>query len=200
MTTRSYVSSVRAAGAAEKRLKVLAAANRFLRQEETIAGFSLDAVAKAAGVTRLTVYNQFGSRRGLLEEVFDEIARQGGLVRLAAVMEDPDPRRGLNELVGIFCAFWSSDPALGRLHDAMAIDLEFAQALTARNERRRHNIASLLERMADGKRKPEQQDAVDLIFWLTSCPTFRALNVGRSTEATYALIQNACAAALDRLA
>jgi len=40
-------------------------------------------------VTRLTVYNQFGSRRGLLEAVFDNIARQGGLHEIADAMAMP---------------------------------------------------------------------------------------------------------------
>ena len=91
MSTRSYVSPVRTAAAAEKRDRVIQAAARFLREEDRIAAFSLDAVAKAADVTRLTVYNQFGSRRGLLEAVFDDIARRGRLIRLNDAMAEPDP-------------------------------------------------------------------------------------------------------------
>ena len=53
------------AAAAETRERVIEAASRTLREGESIARFSLDTVAKVAGVTRLTVYNQFGSRRGL---------------------------------------------------------------------------------------------------------------------------------------
>src|SRR5713226_8597849 len=105
MSTRPYVSAVRAAAAAEKRDHVIQAAALFLREEESIAAFSLDAVAKAAGVTRLTVYNQFGSRRGLLEAVFDDIARRGRLIRLNNAMAKPDPREGLDQLIEIFCDF-----------------------------------------------------------------------------------------------
>ena len=137
MPRRAYVSSVRTAAAAEKRDRVLKAAAKALRQDASIAHFSLDSVAKAAGVTRLTVYNQFGSRRGLLEAVFDEIARQGGLHRIADTMAMADPRDALDRLVEIFCAFWNKDPAVGRLHDAMATDPEFAEAVLERNERRR---------------------------------------------------------------
>ena len=86
MPTRPYTSSIRTAAAAEKRERVIAAAARSLREDASIAGFSLDAVAKAAGVTRLTVYHQFGSRRGLLEAVFDDIARRGGLNEIAGAM------------------------------------------------------------------------------------------------------------------
>src|ERR1051325_606465 len=141
MTTRSYSSPVRAAAAAEKRERVLQAAMQFLRESDSAANFSLEMVAKLAGVTRLTVYNQFGSRRGLMEAVFDEIALRGQMGRLRHVREQADPREGLDQLVQICCEFWSSDPALRHIYDAMAPDQEFAQALTARNERRRQLIA-----------------------------------------------------------
>ena len=84
MPPRSYVSPARSAAAAETRERVIEAASRTLREGESIARFSLDTVAKVAGVTRLTVYNQFGSRRGLLEAVFDEIAT-------AACISSPTP-------------------------------------------------------------------------------------------------------------
>src|SRR5438105_2411014 len=140
MRRRSYVSSVRASAAAEKRDRVIEAAAKSLREDGGIASFSLETVAKAAGVTRLTVYNQFGSRRALLEAVFDEIARQGGLAEIADAMAMPDPHAALDRLIEIFCAFWSRDPAVGRLHDAMATDPEFAQAIVERNERRRRAL------------------------------------------------------------
>src|SRR4051812_20394585 len=114
---RSYVSEARTTAAAQKRKSVIEAAQRLLR-DGSIAGFSLDAVAKAAGLTRLTVYNQFGSRRGLFEAVFDEIAQRGGLARLKVAIDHPDGRAGIEQLVEIFCSFWSSDPALASLHDA----------------------------------------------------------------------------------
>src|SRR6266851_2210798 len=153
MPRRPYTSSVRTAAAAENRERVIKAAARSLREDASIASFSLDAVAKAAGVTRLTVYHQFGSRRGLFEAVFDEIARQGGLAEIPDAMAMSDPRAALDRLVEIFCAFWNRDPAVGRLHEAMATDPEFAQALIGRNERRRKTVNVLVGRIA-GKTAP----------------------------------------------
>src|SRR5258706_894114 len=99
MPTRPYVSSVRTAAATEKRARVIEAAARSLRQDASIASFSLDAVARAAGVTRLTVYHQFGSRRGLLEAVFDDIAQRGGLTEIADAMAMADPRAAVDRLI-----------------------------------------------------------------------------------------------------
>jgi AcrR family transcriptional regulator len=167
-----------------------------LREDASIAGFSLDTVARAAGVTRLTVYNQFGSRRGLLEAVFDDIARKGGLTGIPDAMAMADPHAALDRLIEIFCAFWSRDPAIGRLHEAMATDPEFAQALIERNERRRKTVKDLIGRMA-GKTAPRraQQNAADIIFALTSYAMFAMLRAGRSTDEVCGLIQSACRAA-----
>jgi AcrR family transcriptional regulator len=199
MSRRSYVSTVRTAAAAEKRDRVIEAAARFLREEESIAAFSLDAVARAAAVTRLTVYNQFGSRRGLLEAVFD-IARRGRLDRLNDAMAKPDPRRGLDELIEIFCDFWRGDPAVARLHDAAASDPEFAQALLERNERRRQSLEELVARMTKGGASHSaQRDVVDLLFALTSCAMFRMLASGRSAKAVCDLLKDASRSAVDRI-
>ena len=200
MPPRAYVSSVRAAATAEKRDRIIAAATKVLRADAGIASFSLDTVAKTAGVTRLTVYNQFGSRRGLLEAVFDDIARRGGLHQIADAMAIADPRAALQRLVEIFCAFWSRDVAIGRLHEAMATDPEFASALTERNERRRKGLAVLIDRIA-AKNAPRQarRDAVDTTFALTSYAMFAMLRPGRSAEEVCRLLLSACRAALEPL-
>jgi AcrR family transcriptional regulator len=201
MPPRVYVSSVRSAAAAEKRDRVIEAAAKSLREDASIARFSLESVAKVAGVTRLTVYNQFGSRRGLLEAVFDDIARQGGLHQLVEALAMPDPHAALGRLVEIFCGFWNRDPAVGRLHEAMAMDPEFAEAVLERNERRRKGLRVLVDRIA-GKTvsRRARQDAVDVIFALTSYAMFAMLSPGRSVDDVRDLVQTACRAALDPLA
>jgi AcrR family transcriptional regulator len=200
MSTRPYTSSVRTAAAAAKRDRVIEAAARSLREDASIAAFSLDAVAKAAGVTRLTVYHQFGSRRGLLEAVFDEIARQGGLTEIPNAIAMSDPRAALDRLVEIFCAFWNRDAAVGRLHEAMATDPEFAQALIGRNERRRKTVNVLVGRIAGKTASPQaRQDAVDLIFALTSFAMFAMLRADRSVDDVCALVKSACRSAIGPL-
>lgn len=200
MPKRSYVSSVRADAAAEKRSRVVEAATQLLREEHGIAAFSLEAVAKAAGVTRLTVYNQFGSRQGLLEAVFDDIARRGRIMRLGEAWAAPDPRLGLDLLAEIFCEFWSSDPAIGRLQDAMLVDPEIAQALGERLGRGRQIIGALVGRLAEGRATAVQQrDTADLIFGLTGFAMFRLLASGRSAEAVCVLVKAACGDAIRRM-
>ena len=199
---RTYVSSVRAAAAAETRDRVIEAAARCLREDAGIASFSLDNVAKAAGVTRLTVYNQFGSRSALLEAVFDERAARGGLHRIAGAMAASDPHAGLLQVIAIFCDFWSYDPrALGRLHAAGASDPEFDASVRERNERRRRLLSVLVGRMAEGvhPRPKALGNLIDVLFALTSFSFFSQLTAGaRPAKAACGLIQGLAGDAVRR--
>ncbi|WP_049622768.1 TetR/AcrR family transcriptional regulator [Frateuria defendens] len=201
MSTRTYRSAARAEAAGQTRARILAAATELLR-EAGVAGFSLESVGKAAGVTRLTVYNQFGSRRALLEAVFDELAARGGLHRIRDAMADDDPHAGLRRLVGIFCDFWGADlDSLAGLHGAASGDAEFAESLGARNERRRGTFAALVERLVErGEvRARDARDLVDLLFVLTSLQVFTQLKVGkRSKVSVRRLIEAAAVDAVRR--
>ncbi|WNL46475.1 TetR/AcrR family transcriptional regulator [Dyella sp. BiH032] len=197
MSNRPYLSPLRSAAAAEKRKAVLDAATDLLRQKN-IAQFSLDAVAKAAGVTRLTVYNQFGSRRGLFEAVLDELAQRGRLLRLPAALEAKDPAAALDALIEIFCDFWAGDSALGRLHDAIALDAEFGEVLQARSELRRQALTALLKRMGF-KQTAAAREAVDLIYTMTSCAFYRSMAATQSDAAVRKVIKTVAAETLHRL-
>ena len=188
---RPYVSPKRAAAAAETRAKVIQAAMDLL--EDGPVQMSMETVAKAAHVTRLTVYKQFGSRRGLLEAIFDENARRYGIMRMAEAMTHPDPRQGLYQAIEILCGFWGSHPAFIRLHDAAASDPDFAEALSARNDRRRMVFDRLLERMPGSE--AARRDCADLIFGMTAMQMFRLLIVDR-TPAEVAAVLNAAISAV----
>src|SRR5262245_51487835 len=99
MTSRRYRSAIREAAANATHARIIAAARAILGSPKGIAGFSLDAVARKARVTRLTVYNQFGSRRALLESVFDDMATAGGLHRIQEAMAATDPHDALLRIV-----------------------------------------------------------------------------------------------------
>ncbi len=160
----------------------------------------MESVAKAAGVTRLTIYNQFGSRAALLESVFDELARAGGLSRIPEAMAISDPRSALAHLVEIFCDFWASNPAVVRVNLAASTDTEFAAALAARNERRRRALSILVKRLAQaGQVGPGNSAAViDALFALSSPEFFRDLSTGRRSKlATRTLVLRLCEATLE---
>ena len=68
--SRSYTSEVRAAQAIETRRRIRAAAERLFLESGYVAT-SMDAIAKAAGVSRQTVFTAFGSKAALLSEIGD---------------------------------------------------------------------------------------------------------------------------------
>jgi AcrR family transcriptional regulator len=200
---RAYRSPKRDSAAEETRARIISAANRQLRSAKGLQSLSLEAVAAQAGVTRLTVYNQFGSRRGLLEAVFDDVAFRGGLHRLSEVMAEKDPRAALRRLVVVFCEFWYfNGRMLGRIIGAGVADLRLERAIRERNERRRKLITVILKRLESAARAPPEvfDEVVDVLFVLTSHAVFSGLaDKDRKLEAVCRLVQDLAIRALDRL-
>jgi AcrR family transcriptional regulator len=202
VSPRAYKSPRRDAAASATRERIVAAAAAILGAADGIRKFSLEAVAQKAGVTRLTVYNQFGSRRALMEAVFDERAARGGLYRIAEAMNDSDPRAALLRIIGIFCDFWSSDPGtIGLLHAAGASDPEFEASVLERNERRRDVLSVIVRRLAGGRRLTPKalSNLIDVLFALTSFAFFSQVTAGkRTTAAVRQIIQEIAIDAVKR--
>lgn len=196
---RVYRSVRRAEAADETRARILAAARRLLRGGgKRSQAFSLEAVARQAGVTRLTVYNQFESKLGLLEAVFDDMARESRLMQdMPAVFALPDPQAALRQFVSVMCRFWDFHRrALPRFDALTRLDDEMAAALKARKERRRTVLATLVKRLGPQRGAAE---LVDLLYALTGFEMFDGLSVhGRDAGVVEELMQATVAAAVAR--
>jgi AcrR family transcriptional regulator len=195
MSPRPYRLGQRQVAADATRTKILQAARA---QLETEASFSIDAVANGADVARMTVYYQFGSKRGLLEALFDTLAARGGLRGLPSAFQQADPRVALEGLIDVFARFWSSDRlVLRRLRAMAALDPELDEVLRERNEGRRQGlrvIVSRLDRRGDRKGKATG-DLVDVLFALTSFENFDVLaGPERAPEQVAPLVKRAAAA------
>jgi AcrR family transcriptional regulator len=110
MARRPYRLGLRQAEVDRTRGAILAAARELLAAGDQHP-ISVGAVARRAGVSRLTIYNRFGSRAGVLNAVLDE-ARDRIPSTLAP--ETGDPRAGLRGLITESCRRWASDPSLFR--------------------------------------------------------------------------------------
>ena len=174
--------------AGEKTRERILEAARQLMLSESFSVFTMDAVARSADVSRLTVYYQFDSKAKLLEALYDYIARRGGMDRLAEIF-----RRGndalifLYEFVRTFARFWASErDVIRRLHGLGAIDAEVREGLRARNERRRKGLDVILtryEQMYIPRGQLERPIALDTLHMITSFETFDALAMpGRSFD------------------
>ena len=176
------------------RARVLAAARKLLLAKD-FSGFSMEAVARKADVSRLTVYYQFESKAGLLEALYDYIARRGEIQRLAEVFRHAhDPLATLNDFILVFARFWTSDRnVIRRLHGLGAIDPEIGKGLQARNERRRQGVRTIMERFArinPSLTSIQEPIVIDTINMLTSFETFDALaGSTRSMDEVVAIVR-----------
>ncbi|GAB3412265.1 hypothetical protein GCM10027569_30230 [Flindersiella endophytica] len=137
---------------------------------------SLESVAADAGVTRMTIYRQFGSKLGLLDAIAEDLATRSGVVaaveRAAALSP---PTTAFRALISELCRFWSTDPEVfRRLLSLAAVDSEASSVVEARESWRREQIALFVEPVAAEGRLPEPSDAnhaTAVVAALTSFPT-----------------------------
>jgi AcrR family transcriptional regulator len=169
---RNYTLGRRQGAVDRTRMAILAAARELVASGEP--GLSTGAVANRAGVSRITVYNQFGSKAGLLRELFAEArARPGEQAPDAA-----DPRDQLRRRITDSCAHWSSNPALfRRLPQIGDLDVEAADDDRALAER----LAAADQLRAGCSIK----EAEDVIGAVTSFAVFdRLYKDGRRSQAS----------------
>jgi AcrR family transcriptional regulator len=167
----------RQAGVDRTRAAVLAAARELVAAGGS-ASLSVGAVARRAGVSRLTIYNRFGSRSGLLHAVAGEA--HGRAVPPPANGVAKDPRDELRDRIAAACSVWSSEPALFRALPAASAGGE-SSALKDRGLAERLAVADQLRPGCSLK------EAEDVIGVLTSFAVFdRLYQDGRRSSAAVA--------------
>ena len=161
-----------------KRRNILAAARAQLESNGFL-GLTLDALARESGVTRQTIHNLFGTKAGLLEALFDQLAQAGGMHRMREVMQQTDADAVLPAFVKIFTDFWSKDRLfIRRIHGIAAIDPEFSAAVEARNRRRQAAAARVVDRLAARSGEARMQNKTQTtaaLYALTSFEFFDTL-------------------------
>lgn len=145
-------------------------------------GLALDDVARLAKVTRVTVYNQFGSRAGLVEAVFrDSGVRMGVPDTIIAALALPDPRVALAALVRATCKAWGRERAvLQRLVALAAVDPVAGRVLVDFEALRTRDAAVLVGRLRTARqlaRGVGPAEATAAIAALTSFSFFAQLAV-----------------------
>lgn len=179
---RPYSLGLRREKSDSKRAAILAEA-RVQLEQGGLNGFSLEALSRAGGITRQTVYNLFGTRTGLLEALFDQIAIDGGMERMREVMQQPNSQAILSAFGEVFCIFWSRHRTLlRRIHGIAAIDPEFGRVVEARNQRRLVAATRVVQRLGKGGEGKSRMLAAAL-YSLTSFEFFDALVTALDSEA-----------------
>ena len=189
MTPRPYRLGRRQAAVDGTRARILKAAHALLVARHR--AFSIEAVARRARVTRVTVYQRFGSRSKLLEALFDDLARQGGMWDLADAFRQADPQAALARFVAIFARFWTAHrPIHRRLLALAALDQGLERTLRARQEWRRQGLRVIVGRLRErsGPAAAATEETIDALFALTAFETFDLLAGPTRTPAAVAPI------------
>ncbi len=196
---RPYELGKRREASDRTREAVLSAARELL-ESGGARDLTMEALAKASGVTRQTIHNLFGTRTGVLEALFDRIAADAGMMRMREVMTSGDAESMLEAFVGVFVGFWGKDRLLlKRIHGIAAIDPEFGKAVGARNQRRKMAAGRVIERIHASRQGIEAEEMarkIAILVALTSFEFFDALTEsGGSWEAVggwiYPLVKKA---------
>lgn len=179
----------------QTRRAVLQAARRQL-EAQGYRRMTMASLAAESGVTRQTIHNLFGSKRGVLETLFDSIALESGMERMRTVMTQPDAEAMLREFVLVFCGFWKANRVLfRRIHGIGAIDPDFGEIVEARNERRHGAAVRIARRLLGGR---DAGEAAAALMALTSFEFYDALaGYGRSDAEAEAIILKLASAAMD---
>jgi hypothetical protein len=124
-------------------------------------------IARRAGVSRLTVYNRFGSRAAVLEAVIPppRAISPAGLA----------PRDELMRLITQACAIWSAEPSLYRNLPAASAD---------RDAERNRNLAERLASADELRPGCSIKEAEDVISAVTSFALFDRLHGGGRRSAS----------------
>ena len=183
MSPRAYRSPARESTAAETRARIIEAARTLLSGPDGVT-FTIERIAEGADVARMTVYNQFGSKGGLVEALSDDLAARGGIGRLPEAFQAMDALTGLEILIEVFMGFWEREQLLlRRLRAVIALDPDLNRS--NRDGRRRQALTVILRRLSGqtGHPAPEEMGtAADLLLVLTSFEAYESLAAGRDQQ------------------
>src|ERR671914_934105 len=95
--------------------RVLKAAERLIRADAFHTA-TMDELAAAAGVSRATVFNRFGSKLGVLQALFTRAMEGPEMDAIREALELEDPVASLEHVIAAACAIWESQ---GYIHEQL---------------------------------------------------------------------------------
>jgi AcrR family transcriptional regulator len=173
MATRTYTA--RTGSSAETVDRVLEAAEHLIA-EDRFHTATMDELAAAAGVSRATVFNRFGSKLGVLQTLFTRGMEGDEMRAIQEALAIDDPVAALEAAIDASCAIWE---AYGFVHEqlqAIVVLEPDASALVARQrEEQRADLQGLARRLARaGRLRPgvSAARAAATLHMLTSLESF----------------------------
>lgn len=196
MSPRRYTLGKREEAAKTTRERILGVATE-LAMDRGFGGFTVEDVARGAGVTRLTVYNHFESKQGLNEAIAWSMGEARDIAKVREARLHPDVGEALRGFLAQNARFLSTARGILRAVISAAVnDVEMHSALNATYvQGRRSSITELVDRLAEADRVPvgwSRKDAVSALMVLTSFEAFESLTAytGLTTEDAAGLLSD----------
>jgi AcrR family transcriptional regulator len=175
---RPYRLGLREHSVNRNRAEILLAA-RAVFSEAGFHGAGLEEVALRAGVSRKTVYYQFGSKMGLLEALVSELETSAELPGRIQTIIERSGRRAVREYFAEVAGFWDRNHEIVRaLYGLAATDVDARKVLDIHELARRKRLTAfivLLARRKDLRKDWTPERAVDLLWLLSSFASFDQL-------------------------
>ncbi len=181
MDKRRYVQRARAESSEATRRRILDAARASL-ERGPVGALRVDEVARAAGVSRSTVYVLYGSRAGLFDALARFLRDEAGFEKLIAASRLPDAMDNLRTSQRAAVDVYAAMPDLARaLFTLGAIDPDAVAAVTAIEDGRRPGMVRLAGALsAQGYLRDgvNVEEATDILTVITSFQSFDELFTG----------------------
>lgn len=187
-TSRVYKQRRRAEATAKTRERVLDTVVELL-EAGTFHEASVEEIASAAGVSRATLYQHFGSRLGLIDAICESFSANPSMVAIQAAPDVDDPRLAVEQMIAQATRFWQSEESLHRhLYGLAEIDDSAAGFVARQTADRRSVVERVVARLAEGgalRNGVDQRHARAKLLVLTSFHTFEEVrSAGFSVDET----------------
>ena len=184
---RPYRLGKRALGVAATRQRIMEATLELMEQGGLDTA-NIQAIAKLAGVTRPTVYQQFGSRQELLLAVTNEALDRADVRAVRKALQLPDAGKAVRGMLRGSCKFWDSEFVLfSRIKGLALIDDAAKHVDEAKEQVRRGHVENIIGRLSNQgllRNGLSRKDAADCLCLLCSFEVFSGLRrVGHSVDA-----------------
>ncbi len=176
---RAYRLGKRAVTSAETRQRIINAA-RDVIAAGGMGGASLGVIAEQAGVTRTTVYQQFGSKDELMLAVLNDALDRADVRSVRKALQQRDAARATHLMLRASSRFWAGEYALfSKIKGLAGIDSDAAVLDASKESVRQGHMINLTHRLAEqGQLRSDigEDRAMQMLQLLSSYETFDHLH------------------------
>jgi AcrR family transcriptional regulator len=155
--------------------RVLGAAERLIA-ENAFHSATMDELAAAAGVSRATVFNRFGSKLGVLQALFTRAMEGPEMEAIQRGLEIEDPVAALEAAIEASCAIWETQAFVHeQLQAIVVLEPDASALIDEQREQQRAELQALVRRLARaGRLRPGlgEARAAATLHMLTSLESF----------------------------